>query len=73
MYPTHVRTTGVNTVYYVARALGAGGAPLLALSFVTAIGYDVRLAIAMGCIGTGLLVVFSRMLPDTKDIELKAN
>lgn len=44
LYPTHLRATGLNLVYYVSRALGAGIAPLMVLSCVTAWGYDVRVA-----------------------------
>jgi|GEM_PF-638789 len=73
IYPTHIRTTGVNFVYYVSRAIGAGVAPLAALSLVTFFGFDVRMAIAMGALGTGLLWFFTRMLPETKGIELQDN
>jgi len=71
LYPTYARTTGQNFSYYVARAIGAGIAPLLALSVATRMGFDVRMAISLAVIGTAMTAVVSRMLPETRGIGLR--
>jgi MFS family permease len=71
LYPTHARTTGQNFVYYVSRAFGAGIGPLLALSLATEWGFDVRMAIALGAIGSAGTGLVSRMLPETRGAELR--
>jgi MFS family permease len=73
LYPTHARTTGLNIVYYVGRAIGAGVAPLLALSIATSMGFDVRMAIAMAVIGTVGSVLLSRFPRETLGKELQAD
>jgi SHS family lactate transporter-like MFS transporter len=73
LYPTHARATAQNFVYYVARAIGAGIAPLLALSVATGLGFDVRMAVALAFIGTAGALVFSRLIPETLGTELHAD
>lgn len=70
LFPTRVRSSGQNLAYYVGRAVGAGLAPLAALALATNLGYDVRLAIALGFIGTLGTLVVSRFLPETKGVQL---
>ncbi len=71
LYPTHARTTGINFVYYVSRSVGGGLAPLGALYMVRALGFDARAAMALGAVGTILMLLTIRMVPETKGIELK--
>jgi SHS family lactate transporter-like MFS transporter len=71
LYPTYARTTGQNFVYYVSRAIGAGIAPLLALSIAVRMGFDVRMAISLGVIGSVMTMVVSRLLPETRGTELR--
>ena len=70
LYPTYARTTGQNFVYYVSRAVGAGIAPLLALSIAVKMGFDVRMAISLGVIGSVMTMVVSRFLPETCGTEV---
>lgn len=73
LYPTHARVTGQNFAYYLGRAIGAGAGPLLALAVATAMGFDVRMAVAFGFIGTGGTVIVSRLLRETRGTELHAD
>ncbi len=73
LYPTRVRSTALNFVYYLGRAIGAGIAPLLGLSIATSMGYDIRMAVALAFIGTGGTIIFSRMLKETKGLDIQAD
>lgn len=70
LFPTRVRSSGQNLAYYVGRAIGAGIAPLAALTIATSLGHDARLAITFGVIGTLGTLIVSLFLPETKGIQL---
>jgi SHS family lactate transporter-like MFS transporter len=65
LYPTYVRTTACNFIYYVGRGVGAGLGPFIALKVANAMGYDVRMAVAFGIIGSCLLFT-AFLLPETR-------
>jgi MFS family permease len=72
LFPTEIRTTAQNAIYYIGRALGAGAAPIGGLLVVRKIGLDVSAAVCLGLIGALLALVISRLLPETrgKDLQL---
>lgn len=73
LYPTRVRSTAENFVYYVGRAFGGGVGPVLGLSIALSMGYDVRVAIAFGLIGMVGVIIVSRLLRETFGTDLKAD
>ncbi|HEY0179079.1 MAG TPA: MFS transporter [Dokdonella sp.] len=70
LFPTEVRTTAQNAVYYVGRAIGAGGAPVAGLAAANALGFDVTVAVALGAIGAVGAALLCRTLPETRDLAL---
>lgn len=72
LYPTKVRATAQNLVYYVGRAIGAGLAPVVALSIAQAAGGDFRLAITLGVVGAVGTALVALTLPETRDKPLAA-
>jgi len=70
LYPTKVRATAQNLVYYVGRAIGAGLAPVAALSMSQAVGGDFRLAITLGGIGAASTALVALTLPETSNKPL---
>jgi MFS family permease len=66
LFPTRVRATAQNIVYYVARALGAGLAPFLALWVAQRFGQDFRLAITLGVLGAAGTALAALKLPETR-------
>ncbi len=71
LYPTRVRATAQNLVYYVGRAVGAGLLPLLGLAVAESLGGDFRLAIAFGVIGAAGTALAALTLPETKGTDLR--
>lgn len=61
-YPTRFRAFGSNATYYVARGVGSGLYPLVALTLA---GGDLRLALALGGIGAALGLLGCLFVPDT--------
>jgi hypothetical protein len=45
----------------------------VALQLATSWGYDARLAMACGFVGTGLILIIARLLPETKGTDLKSD
>lgn len=70
MYPTRVRATAQNLVYYIGRAIGAGLAPVVALWVAQRLGGDFRLAITFGVIGAAGTALMALTLPETKGSDL---
>jgi MFS family permease len=66
LYPTRVRATAENLVYYVGRGIGAGLAPVAALSLAQAVGADFRLAITLGLVGAAGTALVALTLPETR-------
>jgi SHS family lactate transporter-like MFS transporter len=71
LFPTRVRATAQNVVYYVGRALGAGLAPFLALLVAQGVGQDFRLAITLGVLGAAGTALVALKLPETRGKPLK--
>ncbi len=70
LFPTEVRTTAQNAVYYIGRAIGAGCAPLAGLWLARSFGLDVSAAVAMGGVGALCAVLLCRFLPETRGEQL---
>lgn len=71
LYPTRVRATAQNLVYYVGRGIGAGLLPLLALWIADQLGSDFRLAITFGVVGAAATAMAALTLPETKGRTLQ--
>ena len=71
LFPTSVRAKGVNFVYYMGRAIGAGLGPLVSLLIAQKLGGDARLAMAFGFVGTLMAATFARLVPETRGKTLK--
>jgi MFS family permease len=73
LFPTHVRTTAQNFIYYCSRAVGAGLLPLLGLMAANGIGWGLDMAIAFGVIGAIGRLIFCVFLPETGGKALRVN
>jgi SHS family lactate transporter-like MFS transporter len=73
LFPTHVRTTAQNFIYYCSRAVGAGLLPLLGLMAANGIGLGLDMAIAFGVIGAIGRLIFCVFLPETGGKALRVN
>ncbi len=71
LFPTEVRTTAQNAVYYIGRAIGAGGAPILGLLIARGLGWSVAEAVAFGAVGAIAAAMLCRLLPETRGQELQ--
>lgn len=69
LYPTRLRATAENVVYYVGRGVGASVLPLLAIRLS---GGSVGLALGLGVVGAALAAAVSPMLPETRGREVHA-
>jgi MFS family permease len=63
LYPTRLRATGENVVYYVGRGVGASVLPLLAIRLT---GGAVGQALGLGAVGAALAAAVSPLLPETR-------
>jgi SHS family lactate transporter-like MFS transporter len=66
LFPTRVRTTAQNFVYYMGRAIGGGAAPLLGLLVSRALGLNLAFAVAFGLVGVLGCLLLHRLLPETR-------
>jgi SHS family lactate transporter-like MFS transporter len=71
LFPTEVRTTAQNAVYYIGRAVGAGGAPIVGLLLARHLGLNVAAAVAFGAVGAIGAAILCRFLPETRGMELQ--
>ncbi|MFP3554001.1 MFS transporter [Paraburkholderia sp. SIMBA_049] len=66
LFPTQVRTTAQNFVYYTSRAIGGGIAPLAGLMVSQKFGLGLEYAVAFGILGPLVALVLWRALPETR-------
>jgi MFS family permease len=69
LYPTRLRATGENLVYYVGRGLGASVLPLVALALVQGV---VGWALGCGGLGAALALACSLGAPEARGREIRA-
>jgi MFS family permease len=73
LFPTHLRTTAQNFVYYVSRAIGGGLAPILGLLAARGLGLGVQFAVAFGIVGGAGAALFCLYLPETRGEALRGD
>lgn len=66
LFPSGMRTTAQNFIYYGGRALGGGAAPVLGLLAARAIGLGTEFAVGFGLVGVLGALILCRFLPESR-------
>lgn len=73
LFPTRLRSLGINLPFYAGRALGGGLLPYLGLLAVTAAGLDLRYTVLFAVLANLLAIAFAFTLRETRGATLEAD